>query len=134
MPVLHPLQVLFRLRGFLAVRIARKKILECGFRVLRRVWIVGAGSGSFRPNVTDLILSIDRDRVVGKLFHHGLVSGNGRLILSLLLAGPPEIELRPGRVFPVGGGLNDQREDLGRSRGSGLTVITPRNFIFCDVR
>ena len=80
--------------------------------MVRGRWVVGAGAGSSRPDVPDLVLGIDRDRVLREFLHHGLVSGDGRFVAALFFPGPAEIELRPGGVLPVGRGPNDHRENL----------------------
>ena len=88
--------------------------------MLRRGGIVGAGARSLRPDVPDLILRIGRDRIVREFLHHGLVGGDGGLVVAFFFAGAAEIELRPRRVFAVGRGPDDQAENLPRLGGAGL--------------
>ena len=118
--MLHPLEVLPGLGGFLAVRKTRQKIFEGDLRVIGRSRIVGAGSRRFRPNITDLVLGIDCDRIVREFLHDSLIRGDGGLVLALFLARPAEIELRPGRVLSVGRGANNQGEDLRGLLGAGF--------------
>ena len=70
------------------------------------------GSGRREPDVTDLILSVGRHRIVGKLVNHRLVSRKRGIVDFFLLAGQTDIELGPRGVSPIGRGPDDRRENL----------------------
>src|SRR5205807_10314326 len=98
---IQSLQILSSSGGFFALWIFVEKIFKAGPGVGRRRLIIGAEPSRFKPNVSDLILSIRRDWLIRKFVDYRLIGLDRGLIRTLFLTRQSDIELRSRRVVAI---------------------------------